>query len=148
MAGKERPFPLQSLVFFESAARHLNFTSAAHELGATQPAVSQRVREIEQDLNVVLFKRMHRGVSLTAEGARLFEAVHESLDAIRVVTAEIRTRGARKILTLTTDFGFAAYWLLPRLPRLRSLIPDLELRVITSQEDFDIRGEPVDFAVS
>lgn len=145
--GHDRLPPLQALAFFEAAARHLNFTAAAHELGATQPAVSHRVREVEDHLGVALFRRLHRGVALTDEGARLFEAVGESLRAIRAAAAEIRARRARNVLSLVTDFGFAAHWIMPRLPRLREALPELELRITTTQYAFDLLREPADFAI-
>lgn len=139
--------PLQALVFFEAAARHQNFTAAAQELGTTQPAVSQRVGWLEQDLGVALFKRQHRGVALTAEGLRLFEAVREGLGVIGTAAAELRASRSAPVLTVATDFGFAAYWLMPRLHALRELVPDLDVRIFTSQNGFDLRKEPVDAAI-
>lgn len=65
--------PLQPLAFFEAAGRHLNFSAAARELGVTQSAVSHQVAWLRADLGVPLFRRLHRGVALTAEGGRLFE---------------------------------------------------------------------------
>lgn len=144
---RDRLPPLQSLAFFEAAARHLNFTAAAQELGTTQPAVSHRVRELEDNLGAALFRRLHRGVALTDEGARLYEAVGESLRAIRAAAAEIRARRTRNVLALVTDFGFAAHWIMPRLPRLREALPELELRITTTQYAFDLRREPADFAI-
>ncbi|WP_366067961.1 LysR family transcriptional regulator [uncultured Aquitalea sp.] len=125
-----------------------NFTAAARELGTTQPAVSLRVGWLEEDLGVPLFRRQHRGVALTAEGARLFEAVRDGLETIRAVVSDIRAQRTRKVLTLATDFGFAAYWMMPRLEALGQLMPDVDIRLVTSQNQFDIRGEPVDFAIS
>jgi putative choline sulfate-utilization transcription factor len=148
MADIKQLPPLQALVFFEAAARHQNFTAAAQELGATQPAVSQRVSWLEEDLGVALFKRQHRGVALTAEGLRLFEAVREGLSVIGDATAELRASRSQPVLTVATDFGFAAYWLMPRLSALRELVPDLDVRIVTSQSGFDIRKEPVDVAIS
>ncbi len=148
MANLRRLPPLQALVFFEAAARLGNFTAAARELGATQPAVSLRVGWLEEDLGVPLFRRQHRGVALTAEGARLFEAVRDGLETIRAVVSDIRAQRTRKVLTLATDFGFAAYWMMPRLEALGQLMPDVDIRLVTSQNQFDIRGEPVDFAIS
>ena len=116
---------LQSLIHFESAARHLNFTSAAEELGATQPAVSLRIRKLEDELGLPLFDRLHRGVRLTDEGERLFETVQQTLEALRLVTADMRTQQSRRTLTLSTDFGFARLWLLPRMAALREAIPEL-----------------------
>lgn len=65
----------QSLLIFEVAARHLNFTAAAKELGSTQSAVSQQIRGLEQQLELQLFKRIYRGVVLTDTGEQLYEAV-------------------------------------------------------------------------
>lgn len=148
MSISHRQLPqLQSLVYFESAARHLNFTAAAEELGTTQPAVSHRVKSMEEHLGVPLFLRQHRGVSLTAEGQRLYQTVRDSLDALRLTTAEVRVQEEKRTLTLATDFGFAKLWLLPRIPELRKAIPQLQLRVLTSQEDVDPRKTPVDFSI-
>ncbi len=148
MTANRRLPPLQSLVVFEAAVRHLSFTAAAQELGTSQPAVSQRIGLLEEDLGVPLFKRAHRGVSLTADGVLLFNAVRESLGGIGEAAAKIRARRARQVLTVATDFGFAAYWLMPRLAALRALVPTLDVRIVTTQDPFDIRGEPVDMAIA
>jgi putative choline sulfate-utilization transcription factor len=148
MANPHRLPPLQCLVFFEAAGRHLNFTAAAQELGTTQPAVSQRITRLEDDLGTPLFMREHRGVSLTADGIHLFEAVHQSLAAIGKTTAKIRSRRTRQVLTVTTDFGFASYWLMPRLGAMRDLVPELDVRIVTSQNEFDVHSEAGDLAIA
>lgn len=148
MTDLRRLPPLQSLAFFEAAARHLNFTAAAKELGTSQPAVSHRIGMLEEDLGVTLFARGHRGVTLSADGARLFEAVHESLGTIGSAVAQIRARHARQVLTVATDFAFASYWLMPQLGALRKLVADLDVRIVTSQKAFDIREEAVDVAIA
>lgn len=148
MTDLRRLPPLQSLAFFEAAARHLNFTAAAKELGTSQPAVSHRIGMLEEDLGVMLFARGHRGVTLSADGARLFEAVHESLGTIGSAVAQIRARHARQVLTVATDFAFASYWLMPQLGALRKLVADLDVRIVTSQKAFDIREEAVDAAIA
>ncbi|WP_323120109.1 choline sulfate utilization transcriptional regulator [Burkholderia alba] len=137
---------MQTLSVFESAARLASFTAAARELGSTQPAVSQRVVQLEEALGAPLFARGHRGVTLTEDGERLFEAVRHSLDTLRVATADIRTRRAHGTLTLVTDFGFATYWLMPRLTELKRVMPDVDVRVVTSQ-DFDPQRDHADIAI-
>ncbi|PKB19264.1 LysR family transcriptional regulator [Novosphingobium kunmingense] len=54
-------------------ARLGTFRAAADRLGTTQPAISARVREIESQLGVTLFRRDGRGVSLTARGRQLVQ---------------------------------------------------------------------------
>jgi Bacterial regulatory helix-turn-helix protein, lysR family len=72
LVGSDRSFPHgpalssvspTSLRAFESAARHLSFTSAAKELGVTQGAVSHQVKGLENRLGVKLFRRTPRGLS-------------------------------------------------------------------------------------
>ncbi len=59
-----------SLIVFEAAGRHQNFTRAANELGMTQAAVSYAIRGLEEQLGVPLFHRVHRAVELTEAGEK------------------------------------------------------------------------------
>lgn len=140
--------PMQALTMFESAARLASFTAAARELGSTQPAVSQRVVQLEEALGTPLFERGHRGVTLTEDGLRLFEAVRHALDTIRLATTEIRARRTPQTLTLSTDFGFATYWLMPRLSQFKALMPDVDVKIITSQNVFDPSHDQADIAIA
>ena len=148
MSEQDRLPPLQMLSVFESAARLASFTAAARELGSTQPAVSQRIVQLEAELGAPLFERGHRGVTLTAEGQRLYEAVRQSMAAIRDAVADIRATRAKGALTIVTDAGFATYWLVPRLMDLRRLLPDINVKVVTSQLAFDPRRDHADVAIA
>ena len=66
---------LDLLRAFEAAARHRSFTAAAVELGTTQPAISQQIKRLEEQLGTRLFDRIYRGIELTEVGAILFEQV-------------------------------------------------------------------------
>ncbi|MEJ8795160.1 LysR substrate-binding domain-containing protein [Trinickia caryophylli] len=148
MSEHDRLPPLQALSVFESAARLMSFTAAARELGSTQPAVSQRIVQLEVDLGAPLFERGHRGVTLTADGQRLYEAVRQSIAALRGAASEIRARRTKGALTILTDAGFATYWLVPRLMDLRRLLPDINVSVVTSQQTFDPRRDHADVAIA
>lgn len=126
----------------------LHCTIAARELGSTQPAVSQRIVQLEVELGTPLFERGHRGVTLTVEGLRLYEAVRQSLGTIRDAVMEIRAARAKGALTIVTDAGFATYWLVPRLMDLRRLLPDVTVKVVTSQSAFDPRRDHADVAIA
>jgi len=136
------------LSVFESAARLASFTAAARELGSTQPAVSQRIVQLEAQLGAPLFERGHRGVTLTADGQRLYEAVRQSMATIRDAVTDIRAARAKGALTIVTDAGFATYWLVPRLMDLRRLLPDINVKVVTSQLAFDPRRDHADVAIA
>jgi putative choline sulfate-utilization transcription factor len=139
---------MQTLSAFESAARLASFTAAARELGSTQPAVSQRIVQLEEDLGAPLFERGHRGVTLTPEGALLYEAVRSGLDTIREATADIRSRRATGALTILTDAGFATYWLMPRLARLKASMPGVNVKIVTSQLGYDPHRDHADIAIA
>jgi len=139
---------MQTLSAFESAARLASFTAAARELGSTQPAVSQRIVQLEEDLGAPLFERGHRGVTLTPEGALLYEAVRHGLGMIREATADIRARRATGALTILTDAGFATYWLMPRLARLKESMPGVNVKIVTSQLGYDPHRDHADIAIA
>jgi LysR family glycine cleavage system transcriptional activator len=131
----------RALRTFEAAGRHLNFTRAAAEVGLTPAAVSHQIREIEDQLGVVLFTRTSRNIRLTPSGALLLEAVAEALDTLqRGVSRASRMARNPAHLRISTSARFATNWLLPRLPRFRADNPTLELT-------FDIADDIRDFAL-
>lgn len=139
---------MQALCAFEAAARLESFTAAARELGTTQPAVSQRIVQLETQLGAPLFERSRRGVTLTADGRLLYAAARESLATLRDATAGIRERRASGALTILTDAGFATFWLAPRLAGLKRLMPGVNVKLVTSQEGFDPRRDHADVAIA
>lgn len=139
--------PLGALVVFEAAGRHLNFSGAAAELKMTQPAVSHQIRCLEARIGLSLFRRMHRGVALTTAGALLLDAVNQGLTTIHDAAVALRRWEAPKVLRVLTDFGFAAWWLMPRLASWSERAPDVDVRIITSQQSVDLRQEDVDVAI-
>ena len=64
-------------VFLE-VAKQGNISAAAQNLFISQSAVSQSVKQLEEQLQVRLFSRSTRGVSLTSEGKLLLEYVSHS----------------------------------------------------------------------
>jgi LysR family glycine cleavage system transcriptional activator len=148
MTQVQSDLPLQSLLLFASAVRHLNFTQVAEEFGTSQPAVSQRIALLEKHLGTALFKRARRGVTPTPEGGALYEAVRGHLAALQEAVERTRARSARPVLTVATDFAFASFWLIPRLQAFQRSAPGIEVRIVTSQNQFDIRDGSVDLAIS
>jgi len=147
MPDRRDRVPLHRLAVFEAAARHGSFSTAARELGMTQSAVSHQIADLEAELGIILFQRVWRGVTATEAGAFLFEAVGRSLGEISTAVDVARALGRRSRLTVVTDFGFAAFWLMPRLGDLRDKMPGVDVRVITQQGASDPAGEPSDLAI-
>lgn len=139
--------PLNSLVAFEAAARHLSFTRAAEELHVTQGAVSRQVRLLEEYLGTALFHRFHRLIRLTPEGRRLQQAVILGLEHIADTAQEIRATRNHAQVTVATTLAFASFWLMPRIPKFRTAFPDIDVRVLATDHEIDFATEDVDIAI-
>ncbi|MBV8587354.1 MAG: LysR family transcriptional regulator, partial [Verrucomicrobia bacterium] len=62
---------LRHLRYFAAVAQHLNYSEAARRLHVAQPAISQTIMDLEEELGVQLFLRSNRSVRLTAAGTAL-----------------------------------------------------------------------------
>lgn len=138
---------LNALMSFEAAARHGSFTAAARELGVTQAAVSRQVQLLEEDFGVLLFRRAHRKVELTAAGTLLAGTLNACFDRIRDTTELIRQPLPEDTLTVGATVAFSHYWLLPRIAEFRAANPTVTLRIVTQDAPFDLIADDVDVVV-
>jgi len=83
--------PMSTLIQVLAVAEHLNFHRAADALGASQPNISTRIKLLEQNLGVLLFERLPRGVRLTEAGSRF---VTEVTTGIEFIEHALQTAGA------------------------------------------------------
>lgn len=144
--------PLSWFRAFECAARHLNFTAAADELGLTQSAVSQHVRSLEMRFGVPLFVRKPRGLALTDAGRRLLPYASEAISSLAAATAIFEPAQPEGVLTVATSLSFAQWYLAPRLQLFLDAHPGARIRIRTtlwpddfvlSEADVEIRfGAP------
>ncbi|GHE20499.1 LysR substrate-binding domain-containing protein [Halomonas urumqiensis] len=139
--------PLNSLVAFESAARHLSFTLAADELHVTQGAISRQVRGLEEYLGKPLFERANRRVKLTAMGNRYAQAVRQSLTDIAGITDEVRSWQGMHQLTVATTSAMASLWLLPKIAEFQREHDDIELRIVAIEQVRDLSRVESDVAL-
>jgi LysR family transcriptional regulator, glycine cleavage system transcriptional activator len=138
----------RALRTFEAAGRHLNFTRAADEVGLTPAAVSYQIKEIEDQLGLVLFTRTSRSIQLTPAGAVVFEAAVQALETLQRAVGRARrvARGAQQ-LRVSLSPRFATNWLLPRLSQFRAANPTIELTFDISDEVRDFDADDVDIAI-
>src|SRR3954469_10087131 len=148
MHSPARPLPpLDLLVGFESAARHLSFTRAAGELFLTQSAVSRQIQALEEFVGVPLFERRHKALALTDAGAQYYRAVAPILEDLRAATRRLRETRTGHVLTVTTTISFASIWLVPRLARFRKTHPSVDVHIKATWEVVDLEREGIDLAI-
>jgi LysR family glycine cleavage system transcriptional activator len=138
----------RALRTLEAAARHLNFTRAADELGLTAAAVSHQIKEIEDQLGLVLFTRTSRTMRLTEAGSLLHDAAGDALDLINraVSRAHKAARGTAQ-LKVSVDPQFATRWLMRRVEAFHKANPEIELRFDISYEVRDFDADDIDVAI-
>ena len=130
---------LNALRTFEAAGRHLSFSVAGEELGVSQAAVSQQIRQLEGYLDAKLFVRRNRGLTLTGVGEAYHLAVHEALDRLDTITEQLFPSAQDHVVSVRCTPSVATLWLIPRLGRLHAAHPGIDLRIVTLGSE---RGRP------
>lgn len=131
--------PLSTLPTFRVAARLQNLRAAAQQLHLTHSAVSQQIKQLEEQSGLRLFDRRGRGVVLNAAGQALLRSVDAALDGLaQGLLAAQAAAGEAQLLRLTVLPSFAQRWLLPRIGRWRERHPDITLEVNATPQLVDL----------
>ncbi|MBS4204431.1 LysR family transcriptional regulator [Lederbergia citrea] len=109
-----------------------SFSKAAKALYMTQPAVSQAIMQLERELDVRLFNRTPKGVSLTYEGSLLFDYVNSAINIIdageeKILEFKNLTTGELKIGVGDT---ISRHFLLPYLEAFHNKYPNIKFKIV------------------
>lgn len=139
--------PLHLLLGFSAAARMGNLTRAAESMHLTVSALSHQIRALEERLDRRLFVRGARGVSLTADGERLWSEVAPHLEVLENALRPFAPRHDDR-LTVSVLPSMASGWMVPRLGGFLAAHPQLQLNLFSSERlvDFD-RDTEIDAAL-
>jgi LysR family glycine cleavage system transcriptional activator len=140
--------PLQALLAFDAAARLGGFTRAAQELALTQSAISHQIQQLEEWTGQPLFRRIGRGVALTAAGTLYAQTVATALATLADGRDRIEPYGNPDSVILVCVPQFASGWLMPRMRAFAEALPNLELWLVTGEEVNEIDRVDVDLVVS
>ncbi|CUK06431.1 Gcv operon activator [Ruegeria denitrificans] len=116
---------------FETAARHLNFTTTAKELGLTQTAVSLHIRSLEAELGQKLFTRNARRLELTELGQSYSLTVRRALGDIALSTNSLFGPASRQTLTIRAAISTATYWVAAELSDFTARHPEIPVRLVS-----------------
>jgi DNA-binding transcriptional LysR family regulator len=140
---------LPQLQVFLAVARLSSFSGAARELGVSTPAVSQAVRQLEEQLRVVLLTRTTRSVSLTDAGRRLVEGAGPALGQALAALTEVSARPGETVgrIRLSVPRAAVPYVIAPVVPTFRERHPRIEVDVVIEDRFVDIVAEGYDAGV-
>ncbi len=139
--------PLNALRAFEAAARHLSFSLAARELHVTPGAISQQIKGLEQYLDMPLFKRMNRMITLTEAGLTLQPELNRAFRLMQQGVEAIKIQQEQTPLMITAPPSFVAKWLIPRLTDFNQQHPDIDVRIDSSTRLVDFEQENIDVGI-
>ena len=119
---------------FLSVARNQNITKAANELRISQPGVSKSIKNLEEQLNCVLFIRTKSGVYLTQEGKMFYEKLSNAIEIIdnaekslmEMINMENGYLNIGVSNTLTRNF------LLEYIEKYHQLYPKIKIQIYTN----------------
>lgn len=120
-------------IFYETA-RHSSFSTAAKELYISQSAISQCIRQLEDDLDTQLFTRTRRGVTLTTEGLMLFQKVESAMQALEqgeTLLARLHHLESGSLVIAAGD-TITSHYLLPYLEHFHNAYPDIRIEMANS----------------
>jgi DNA-binding transcriptional LysR family regulator len=141
--------PLAQLQVFLAVARHRSFSAAARELGVSTSAVSQAVKQLEDQVRVVLLTRTTRSVLPTEAGRRLVEGAGPAMKQAVSALTEVAARPGEAVGRVKISVGRMAlpFVVTPVLPVFRARYPRIEVELVVEERLVDIVGEGYDAGV-
>jgi DNA-binding transcriptional LysR family regulator len=140
---------LLSMAAFAHVVEARSFTAAAAKLGLSKSVVSTKLSQLEARLGVRLLQRTTRRLSMTTEGARLYERcariLRASEEAIEVV-AQVGTL-PHGLLRVTAPVGFGQLQLVHLLPAFAERYPRIRVDLALSDRMVNLAAEAFDVAI-
>lgn len=123
---------LSSMKAFVILAESSSFNNAAKLLNITQPALTRRIKKMEEDLHIQLFERTTRKVTLTKAGKRLLPEARELIKKFDETLFNIRDMNAyhRGMVTLACIPTAVFYFLPLAIGKFNELYPNIKVRIL------------------
>ena len=140
---------ITDLEIFARVARTGNMSAAGREMGLSPAVVSKRISLLEDKLNVRLFQRTTRQLTLTETGEGYFKRVVDILNLIEEAENFVNRRNTtpRGLLKVTAPTSFSRLHIAPFLPAFLAKFPEIELEFHLTDNFVDIIREGFDVAI-
>jgi DNA-binding transcriptional LysR family regulator len=145
---KQLQTTLPGLISAVQAADSGSFTAAAKVLNLTPAAVSKNVATLETILQVRLFNRTTRQLSLTEEGKAFIAQTRTGLAALEAASLQATQRlKPQGLVRLNCPVGFGRCYVLPVLPAFYALYPDVQIELNLNDQTVDLVREGFDVGI-
>lgn len=142
-----RTLPLNAMRAFEAAARHCHLRRASEELGVTHGALSRQVKQLEEQLGVLLFNRAHNRLSLTHAGERLLQSVTPALDMLTAGALFLDPDSMQGDLVIATTPSTASSWVLQTVGAFAQQYPEINIQLCNLSANTRRIDSKVDVAI-
>ncbi|WP_431221910.1 LysR substrate-binding domain-containing protein [Serratia sp. L9] len=140
---------LGAMVTFARVTELGSLSAAARDLQLTQPAVSQQIVNLEQQLGTLLLYRTTRSVTLTEAGQRYYQQIKPILEAVEEAEETLRGLNSRLQgnLRIHAPSGFGQRHLTPLVIAFQQQHPELNIELLLADSIADVVGEGIDVAI-
>ena len=137
------------LKIFHAVAEAGSFTSATVILNISQSSISRQIQSLEEDLNVKLFERHARGLTLTENGEYVYKTAREVISKLKEVETSLGDKKNKPTgkLTVSTVISFGTTWLTPRIQEFMQLNPEIEIELIFDDKELDLSTRQADIGI-
>ncbi len=137
------------LKIFHNVALDLNISEAANKMNISHSSISRQISSLERDLNVSLFQRHARGLSLTEQGKILFKTVHDIFGKIALTEAQLTDSKEKPTgsLKIAATVAFGTTWLAPRMTKFINSYPDIDVSIKIENKYTDLSQGEADVAL-
>ncbi len=136
---------LKSLYVLDAVLQNGSFSRAAEKLYMTQSAVSQHIKQLEDELGP-LFVRQSRALQTTGLADCLRGSLKKGFAELEYGWAQAN-QPTQRTLTISVLPSFASNWLIPRLERFSTQYPEIELRLSMSDQRVDFERVTIDAGI-
>lgn len=149
MDWKSNTFDWNQARAFLATVEEGSLSAAARALNLTQPTLGRQVAALEAQLNVVLFERVGRSLSLTPSGIELLDHVRIMSEAANRIslTASGQSQTIEGQVRISASDIMSAYMLPTAIKELRQVAPLVEIDVVATNEISNLQLREADIAI-
>lgn len=136
-----------NLAAFIAVGKRKSFRKAAEDMMLTPGAISQKIKQLESQLDCKLLHRSSRGVSFTEKGERYFIAITPLVSDLADITQEFFGKPLKRSIIVSVMPAFALRWLIPRLDSFHQQFPDLIVSINATDRLVEFEADNVDMAI-